>query len=267
MVDRDFRWEADGRQKAADFRNAHGLGTGPIKDVIDIAETTFRADVTLIELPSFLDSVTYRDPATSTVLIAVGTTDNPERQRFSVAHELGHLVFDELSVDVHTGEASSDAEIRAHAFARHFLIPEEALADYLAETDHSQMNLDERALSGVVSFFEVSATVAAIQLHRTGWISDRTFDDWEHLEASYLARRYGWAAERSVRTIESSTERPAKRMLDNATEAYINHFLEIETLAHINGNVSASALKESLELDGIAPRQTPSAPLSLDDLG
>lgn len=260
--------ETEGRERALAFRREHDLGTDPIKDVADLAEKAYRADITLLKMPDFLDGVTVLDPESKTVLIAIKTLNNPERQRFSIAHELGHLVFNELSERLHSASAErSDTERRADTFARHLLLPNAGLELFLGELGYEPMQPDERALSDVVSTFGVSVPVACIQMRETAWISRNTSDAWRQgLEASYLARRYGWAAERGARIIESQTERPAKRMLGNATGAYVDHLLSLETLAHLNGREKLDELRSSLESDGITPREAKPAPVDLDSL-
>lgn len=268
MPDRhDTILEEQSRRAAIEFRQQHGLGLGPIKDVADLVQMTVNADVALVNLPDFLDSMISVDKTAGAALIAVRTTDNPERQRFSIAHELGHYIFDEFSARLHEDDDPA-MESRANSFARHLLLPHDALDDFLTTADatYRKLELPERALSSVVAFFEVSGAVAAIQLRQTGWISSEQYEEWKGIEASYLAKRYGWAAERDRRVDDAKAERPPRRMLDNATEAYIDHLLSVETLAHIGGS-AVGELQASLEADGIRPREVTVTPVDLDDLG
>lgn len=253
--------EATGRAAAEGFRAEHRLDLGPIKDVIDLVQDTANADVTLMDLPEGIESVMYSDEEAHAVLIAVGTNDNPERQRFSIAHELGHWVLQEMTAHTET-TLDRQAEQRAHSFARHLLLPVEAVRSHIGHR-----TVTERAISDLVALFEVSGTVAAIQLYNAQLIDEPQFRALEFLDAGYLARRYGWSAERNARVIESNAQRPPQRMLANATEAYVNHFLSIETLAHIDGSATAADLKAALDAAGVHPRTIDVAPVDYDDFG
>lgn len=266
MLELDSQVEAEGKRAAQAFRSRHGLGEGPIKDVADLVQATVNADVALVNFDQSLAAMICVDKQDETTLIAVGTTDNPERQRFSIAHELGHYVFNEFADNLND-EDDTAIEDRAHAFARHLLLPDAALSDFLTDRGYEKLALPERALSHVVALFEVSGTVAAIQLHESRWIDDETFEAWQNVEASYLAQRYGWAAERRARVIEAQTERPPRRMMDNATEAYVEHYLDIKTLAHLDGSATADELSRTLKNSGIVPRMVIATPVDLDSFG
>lgn len=256
--------ERAGREAAARFRDEHHLGSGPIKDMTDLVQATVNADITLLELPDGIDSLMYSDDVAHAVLVAVGTSGNPERQRFSIAHELGHWALKELAAHADS-TPNPAAEHRAHAFARHLLLPTDAVDSHFK--DRGNAVVSERDLSDLVSLYEVSGTVAAIQLFNAGLIDARRFADWEYMDAGYLARRYGWAAERDARVVESRTPRPPQRMLANATDAYVEHYLSVETLALINGSVTAEQLQAALDADGIRPRPLNAGPTDYDDFG
>jgi Zn-dependent peptidase ImmA (M78 family) len=256
--------ERTGRDAAIRFRYEHHLGTGPIKDVTDLVQATVSADVTLLELPDGIDSLMYSDDVAHAVLIAVGTSQNPERQRFSVAHELGHWVLNELTAHADS-TPNPDAEHRAHAFARHLLLPLDAIASHFEAKGGTVVT--ERDLSDLVSLYEVSGTVAAIQLFNAGLIDADRFQEWEYMDAGYLARRYGWAAERDTRVLDSSKPRPPQRMLANAIDAYVEHYLSVETLALVSGSVTASELQATLDADGVRPRPVNPDPIDYDDFG
>ncbi|EYT66510.1 hypothetical protein BIU95_00185 [Curtobacterium sp. MCBA15_007] len=262
---REDATEAAGRTAAEAFRTEHQLGVAPIKDVSDLVETTVNADVTIVELPAFVDGLMLVDDVAKATLIAVATSHNPERQRFSIAHELGHKVFGEFTD--HTASSDDrDPEARAHAFARNLLLPEAGIPEFFQTTTVRAGSVTERDLSNLVAFFEVSVQVAVLQLLLTSWIDEDTADSWWPTEASYLARRYGWSAERSARVVESSTQRPARRMLDNATEAYVDDLLSIETLAHVDGTTTPELLRADLQAAGVLRRDVTPSPFDLDSL-
>jgi Zn-dependent peptidase ImmA (M78 family) len=80
------------------------------------------------------------------------------RQRGTLAHELGHVLFEDWT-DGNTGSSSdrTPAEIRADAFARHLLVPVDGLREFLGNRELvTQSTLSEprstaRIVSGGVS--------------------------------------------------------------------------------------------------------------------
>lgn len=105
-------------------------------------------------------------------IIGVNALHHPNRQRFTIAHEIAHLVLhrDYITEQVHVDKSftmnrdsvsatGTDAlEIEANAFAAQLLMPENLVRNALA----AELELDdEPAISAVAKRFKVSA--AAIQ--------------------------------------------------------------------------------------------------------
>lgn len=55
-------------------------------------------------------------------------------------------------------------------------------------------------------------------------------------------------------------------MLDNATEAYVDELLSIETLAHVDGTATPELLQADLIASGVVQRDVPPVPFDLDSL-
>lgn len=105
---------------ATGLRDNWGLGLNPIPNLVELLEKSG------IKVLSFhLDSVDgltamlHIPGKRSAPVIVVNETAHGERQRFTLAHELGHLAMD-VSEDL-------DKEKAAHRFAGAFLMPAEAL--------------------------------------------------------------------------------------------------------------------------------------------
>ncbi|WP_144832519.1 ImmA/IrrE family metallo-endopeptidase [Microbacterium sp. BH-3-3-3] len=257
MRDMDFSQDDLGESRAREFQSRYEI-TAPVLDLPAIASRVFHADVAFMKMPAVADAVTKRDPETEVVLIAIATSDNPERQRFSLAHEIGHLVFGHL----HTPEKDDASELQAHAFARHLLLPRHELEAFFTGGGNDGGGL--RMLSNIVEHFRVSGQVAAIQLRRFGYIGESLASEWSSAEASSLALRYGWADARDIRVKESLTSLPPARMLANATDAYLLHQLPLEAVAVVEG-APVEQLRRRFEAEGIVPPVT-GGELSLDDL-
>ncbi|PKL55057.1 MAG: hypothetical protein CVV35_12050 [Methanomicrobiales archaeon HGW-Methanomicrobiales-6] len=96
-------------------RDEWSLGLDPIENVMDVLEQ-HGIRVGVIDAPDTFDALTfYYDD--NTPVIAVNNDTPGDRQRFNLAHELGHLL---LQV-----EGGVDEEAAAHRFAAAFLVPKE----------------------------------------------------------------------------------------------------------------------------------------------
>lgn len=102
------------------LRQDWGLGLSPIPNIAELLED--RGVKVFFHEPLDLDGVTVQaglDSMPDAYVIVVNSSDWGERQRFTMAHELGHMLLDvSLSLDV---------EKASNRFAGAFLIPEEIL--------------------------------------------------------------------------------------------------------------------------------------------
>jgi len=96
-------------------REEWDLGLDPIESVMDVLEQ-HGIRVGVIEAPDAFDALTFYYDDTTPV-IAINNDTPGDRQRFNLAHELGHLL---LRV-----EGGLDAEAAANRFAAAFLVPKE----------------------------------------------------------------------------------------------------------------------------------------------
>lgn len=105
---------------ARDVRDELELGRGPLGDLVAILE---EAGVLVLRWP--LESIqvdavaSWQDDTVPVILI--GDHVPADRQRFTMAHELGHAV-------MHETEAEKEQEAEADAFAAEFLAPESEIA-------------------------------------------------------------------------------------------------------------------------------------------
>ncbi|MBL9170653.1 MAG: ImmA/IrrE family metallo-endopeptidase [Verrucomicrobiales bacterium] len=102
----------------------------------------------------------------SEVVIGVNTLHHPNRQRFTIAHELGHYVlhqYDEVHVDravvrLRSGESSSGEnpdEVEANRFAAELLMPENFIRLELSKMTFVDFS-DERRMQQFAKQFGVS---------------------------------------------------------------------------------------------------------------
>uniref|UniRef100_UPI000F7A9F90 ImmA/IrrE family metallo-endopeptidase n=1 Tax=Specibacter cremeus TaxID=1629051 RepID=UPI000F7A9F90 len=152
-------------QAAADFRNKYDLGNAPINDFSDLIEGRLGIDVAILEMDAGLDGLVVQDPETKQCIISVACTRWPERQRATLAHELGHLELGDFASGgfISCGTRSPE-EIRADSFARHLLAPQKGVVEFLEGLGKARQKLTAADLSHLVRYFEVSPMLLLIQL-------------------------------------------------------------------------------------------------------
>jgi Zn-dependent peptidase ImmA (M78 family)/DNA-binding XRE family transcriptional regulator len=105
----------DVEKAAEDLRQAWGLGDGPFENLTDLLEDK-GIKVTAIDADAKFDACTFQAKNDFVVTVIATRTNIPgDRQRFNLAHELGHLVLKPMGLD---------EEKAAHRFAAAFLVPE-----------------------------------------------------------------------------------------------------------------------------------------------
>lgn len=104
------------------------LGLSPDKPIAQLINILEKAGVIIISLPIYSDLIDafsfWVDNLNPRPVIAVATGGPVDRLRFSIAHELGHLV-------LHSSARGNgqDVEDEAHQFAGEFLLPEKPMRE------------------------------------------------------------------------------------------------------------------------------------------
>ncbi len=246
--------EVEGRDRAARFRSDHGLGAQPVADLVTVIEQASEADVAVLDAGQDEHGMALRDPTRGVVFIGVARTPHPMRQRSTLAHELGHVLFgDWCDGEPVDWSLRSAAEVRADAFARHLLIPIEGLREFLAGEPGSSVT--EKTLSTVVQRFLVSPQIASIAMHEAGYIDAETKQAWlntSRLTAPKLATRYGWSDLYQALSVESNTRRAPQRLLARAIAGYELGVVAPSVIATLRG-VTLAEVEADLRAAGIAP--------------
>lgn len=242
--------EAEARRAAERFRAEHRLGIQPLGDLVAVIEDVTGIDVAVLDAGPDEHGLTMRDPQRGMVVIGVARTDNPMRQRSSLAHELGHIAFEDWAN--HGGRslsARSPEETRADAFARHLLIPAHGVREFLG----ARAPVGLPVLSSVVQRFLVSPQVAAIALHDTGYVDASTKQAWMSLTTPQIAARFGWTDHYRVLQSDSRQPRAPQRLLARAVNGYVEGVVSIRTIATLRG-VSVEDAQHELDAAGISPK-------------
>lgn len=249
--------EAQAKKAAQEFRTAHGLGVQPLGDLVGIVERFTGYDVAVVDAEADEHGLTMFDPVREHILIGVARTRHPMRQRSTLAHELGHVIFKDYLEDPQSrasnwGSRRPAEEIRADAFARHLLVPQEGLKAWLGvEGPVSQVTL-----SRVVQRYLVSPAIAAIALRDTGYINSDLTEKWQEISTGALATKYGWRDYYLGLQEEADRIRAPQKLLARATRGYIEGVVSAQAIATLRGIPEAELLAEFAEA-GIAPKPQP----------
>lgn len=222
--------EDEARTAAQRFRTEHHLGHQPLDDLIVVIEQTTGFDVAVLEAPANEHGLTIRDAQRDIIFVGVARTQNPMRQRSTLAHELAHIIFQDWD-SLEPLSKRTRQETRADAFARHLLIPSAGITEVLGEQD----TLSEHHLSALVERFQVSPAIAAIALHVCGHIDTPTKERWQTFSTRQLATRYGWLDYYRGLQNQSDMPRPPRRLLARAIEGYVQGVVSLQTVATLRG--------------------------------
>ncbi|MEU0241242.1 ImmA/IrrE family metallo-endopeptidase [Nocardiopsis sp. NPDC006198] len=241
--------EAEGRVAAERFRREQHLGVQPLGDLAAIIEQSTGIDVAVLDAEQDQHGMMMRDPLRDAVFIGVACTRRPMRQRSTLAHELGHVLFEDATDSAAvTWSDRSPEEVRADAFARHLLIPIDGLREFLGERGP----LTQAVLSEVVQRFLVSPPIAAIALCQAGYIDATVKQEWLPLTTPRLATRFGWSDQYRALQEESDRRRPPQRLLARAISAYSEGVLSVQAIATLRGITRQEAEAELREA-GVVP--------------
>jgi len=147
---------------AIQMRHAWDLGLNPIRDMIDTLEAKGVMIITTdVETDKKFDGLACNIGGTPVVVIS--TAQSGDRQRFTLAHELGHLV-------VHGRLAPGlDEEAACNAFAGAFLLPAQSLIEHLGA---KRRRIEPRELLMLKHEYGLSMAAAVFRAWQSGIITD-----------------------------------------------------------------------------------------------
>ena len=158
----------DAERAALALRARWNLGGGPIPDMTELLEER-GIKVFKLGLPNSVDGLTchVRQLEGEDVPVVVcSTAKSIERQRFTIAHELGHMV-----MEIPPGVPEEKA---CHRFAGAFLVPQEEL---MREVGRRRLNFGSGELIEIKRMFGVSAAALVARMRDLGIISEGTVGD------------------------------------------------------------------------------------------
>jgi Zn-dependent peptidase ImmA (M78 family) len=175
-----------GAKRARETRAELGIGSAaPVGCLLSVVEGRLGVPVALVALPDGIAGCCWRQGAD--VVLWVNGGQAAVRQRFTLAHELGHLRCGHdgtMAVDTFetlAGRTTDAREVQANAFAAELLAPAEGVLSML----DGQPTLDDVVL--VAARFGISTIAALYRLDTLGLAADperlrREIDDGLHEE-------------------------------------------------------------------------------------
>ena len=129
------------------------------------------------------------------IVICINSATSYGRQRFTLAHELYHVLYEEnlqrVICDMNMSGDKPESEQEADQFASYLLMPYDALLEY--EEDRSKWTIEK--VIDAEQFFQISHQAMLHRLVRDGMLSNREADQYKTITVSMEAARLGYGKE------------------------------------------------------------------------
>lgn len=222
------------------------IRTYGIKDIFSLVS---QKDIQLIRYPFGKDKLLgFSTNFEGKTIIVSNSSELLAREIFTVAHELGHIIFDlidesnNMKIDVTIEECTEDiSEARAFYFANCFLMPEEELSRFIKyELNKKLRELNALDIVRMQLEFQVSYAALVVRLYQLNFIDIehkmRLFDKRNNITSKALFKKMD-ADEKLIKPSNIIEVPPA--------------YLEYVTSNYDNKYIPYSSLKKALSLIGM----------------
>ena len=170
-------------------------------------------------------------------IIVVNSLNSKGRQRFTVAHELYHLIYEDGFKEIvcFTSGKKDESEINADNFASHFLMPTEGLNNFKQHNGIDQWTLDE--IIYAEQHFQISHHALLFRLKNENEITEEEYNEFYDIGITYEAKKRGF------------DEELYKPYFKGKEYYALGSFIRKTEEAYANGKINKSKKKELL-LDG-----------------
>ncbi len=237
--------EEQAEEEAEKLRAIHKLGIRGIKDPFQFVEQSL--GYLLIRYPLGEDSIQgFATIHTGEELIVTNSSERLSREIFTLAHEIGHIIFDfkdrkpKIIRDVKIGDFEKEnyIEYRADCFAANFLMPKEGIVKKLKEMKIRNQRIDYFDVIQLQIEFSVSYRSMVRRLHSLNFI--------DYSRATELYNYYeelGLSLSKLFKRINADT-----RLLDRTYEIHVplKYFKYLQS-NYENGYISYDVLTKVLE--------------------
>ncbi len=242
-----------GRQLAQDALVRVSQAGRSISDgnLLVLTEEVFGVDVAVVELGTGFDGLAVSSDDVKLIILA--TSHVPARQRFTLAHELGHLLAGD-DQDIHLdrdifdkSQAKDPSEMRANAFASAFLMPENTLRDAVGAT-----GLTEQTFAALSCELMVTPSALAYRLLHLRLIDAGSCDRYKAITAAKASIMIGLGEQFAQRVAEASTPRPPGLLVRDTFAAYESGTATLRPYANLLGT-DVDDLRQALESEHGTP--------------
>lgn len=247
-----------GRALALATRDALGLGSGPVGDLPSMLEERFGAHVIAQPIAGEVHGLCVTDGRVSVVV--VNTRDRWTRQRFTLAHELAHLLVGDLELFEVTWQAERDdtTERRADSFAAHFLAPDDGIKQAIGDR-----RVDASVVAELMDYFGVSFESMCWRLINLRLLTQQAASAMASggvravITAADLTSNFDQRAALSERVTT-----PPARLARRAIDAYARGDVGVGVVAAVLGDADLGAVRRLLQEAGITPADAEAPPAS-----
>ena len=240
-------WREQGERLAAAALAVPGAeGVASSLDLAGAIEDVYGIDVGVLDIEHDVDGLCARQGEVTVILAA--TTPLAARQRFTLAHELGHALAGDdqgLRIDVDVTNPGRDGtEVRANAFAAAFLMPEDGIRARVGD----QMPTRE-LVAALALDLAVSPSALVSRLESLGLVDGLTAGRLSDMSVKQAQQITGRASEWVERTALSKQERPPADLAAELYAAYVEGRTTLRPYARLLGE-DVEELRASLEATG-----------------
>ena len=175
------------------------------------------------------------------IIICINSTMSLGRQRFTLAHELYHALFDNnlksIICDMTFDEHKAVIEKEADQFASYLLMPYDALHEYFIQ--HEKWNLD--TIIDAEQFYQISHQSMLNRLVLDGYLTNKDVEEYRNISISSAAVRLGY--DRDLYISSHSNKRYF------TTGVYIRKVKQLEELNLISEGKKEELLMEAYRAD------------------
>lgn len=220
------------------------------EELFDAVEAFFGADICVVPGAAGVDGVALTHKSSRVIALAAST--QPARQRFTLGHELSHLIVDDdqaifLDEDV-MDTNKSHSEIRANAFSAAFLMPRDILSNRFG--NESSNRSDDVALH-LAFDLGVTPTSLAYRLLNLGFIDQAQCSRLKRFTFEAAAKSSGDLPGFAIAQSQSNSPRTPKRLIADTYQAFLNGWTTLKPFAKLIGS-TVSELRESIGSDALA---------------
>jgi len=232
-------------KRALNLRQEHNVQTYGVKDIFSLVE---QEGIHLIRYPFGKDVLLgFATVYEGKKVIVSNSSEILSREIFTIAHELGHILYDfeecapDVKIDKDISETSEDvSEARAYCFANCFLMPVAQLSEFIRfELKKKIEDLKALDVVRIQLEFNVSYNAAVKRLYESGFITSQKknalFDRKLEVTSSALFKMID--ADEKLLTAENTIKVP-------------NQYFEYVTSNYEKGYIPFSSLQKALRLIG-----------------